>query len=57
VQVLIYNTLPPLPAGRAARVAAVPPLIYTYILNRGKEDDTVLKICAEIFQKFEIICC
>jgi len=57
VQVLIYNTLPPLPAGRAARVAAVPPLIYTYILNRGKEDDTVLKICAEILQKFEIICC
>jgi hypothetical protein len=45
----MYNTLPPLPAGRAAGVAAVPPLIYKYILIMSKGHGTVKKICAEIF--------
>jgi hypothetical protein len=56
VQVLV-SKLPPLPAGSPAGVTAVTPLIYTYILNRGKELDALEKICPEIFQKFEINCC
>ena len=48
-QVLISNPIPPLLAGRAAGLAAVPPLINTYILNRGKEDDAVVKISPEFF--------
>lgn len=54
VQDLISNRPPPPPAGRAAGVAAVTPLIYTYILNGGKEYDTVKKICPKISPKIEI---
>jgi hypothetical protein len=53
---VLISKLPALPAGSPAGAAAVTPLIYTYILNRGKEHDTVKKICAEISQKFGIYC-
>jgi hypothetical protein len=57
-QDLISNRPPPPPAGRAAGVdagaAAVFSLIYTYILNGGKELDTVKKICPEILLKVGI---
>jgi len=56
VQVLI-SKIPALPEGLAAGAAAVFSLIYTYILNGGKEHDTVEKIFPEIFQKFEINYC
>lgn len=55
VQVLV-SKLPALPAGSPAGVTAVTPLIYTYILNGGKEHDTVKKICPEILQKIGIYC-
>jgi hypothetical protein len=53
VQVLV-SKLPALPAGIPAGAAAVTPLIYTYILNGGKEHDTVKKICPEILLKVGI---
>ena len=53
VQVLV-SKLPPLPADSPAGVTAVTPLIYTYILNGGKEHDTVKKICPEILLKVGI---
>jgi len=52
-QDLISNRPPP-PAGIAARATAGTPLIYTYILNGGKEHDTVKKICPEILLKVGI---
>lgn len=59
VQVLV-SKLPALPAGSPAGspagVTAVTPLIYTYILNGGKEHDTVKKICPEILLKIGIYC-
>lgn len=55
VQVLV-SKLPALPAGSPAGRAAVTPLIYTYILNGGKEHDTVKKICPEILLKIGIYC-
>jgi len=56
VQVLV-SKLPALPAGSPAGATAVTPLIYTYILNGGKEHDTVKKICPEIFLEFGKLCC
>lgn len=53
VQVLV-SKLTVLPAGIPSGLAAVTPLIYTYILNGGEEYDTVKKICPKIFPKIEI---
>ncbi len=53
VQVLV-SKLPALPAGLPSGAAAVTPLICTYILNGGKEHDTVKKICPEILLKVGI---
>lgn len=55
VQVLV-SKLPALPAGSPAGATAVTSLIYTYILNGGKEHDTVKKICPEILLKIGIYC-
>jgi hypothetical protein len=53
VQVLV-SKLPALPPVLPAGATAVTPLIYTYILNGGKQHDTVKKICPEILLKVGI---